>query len=180
MMKKILLPLTMIIFMLVISGCYGRNRSLELEQINVYDINGIEVEGVYKDYYREITNNFSKINSPAPVINYYTIETTEGASYDVVFTFKASRKTKIKAVLLEQVTTHEKYEITDITYDGKMVKATYHIDGVNESQKLIRVASYLDTDGKKYAFGERGGHTYIRGVYFIFDKSQKDTKYTVI
>ena len=80
-MKKIFLTFLCFLVILILSGCYYdySKRNMELIDIKVYDLEGNEIEGEYKNYFNILTKiNKEKLNSAAPAINYYVVDADEG------------------------------------------------------------------------------------------------------
>lgn len=168
--KKILIIIVLLLATFLLY-CYNdtRKKDMYIVDIKVYDEDGVEIIGEYKDYYSAIMDgDIIKTNSAAPIINYYCVKVKEGSQFTVKFYFRSARHYKLTK--LEFVNAPENnynyIECSDIEKQEEDYIATMKIDKVTKDNHIYKIINWYDENDTKHHFSEMGSNTYIKGVYF--------------
>lgn len=170
-MKKIFLTFLCFLVILILSGCYYdySKRNMELIDIKVYDLEGNEIEGEYKNYFNILTKiNKEKLNSAAPAINYYVVDADEGDSFEVEFIFYSQRNRKMKYLRLES-NNNDIIEITDLQDEDDKIIARVTFESINLDYQYFTVKEWKNKRNRSFYFYTKGSNSYIKGVYFNLD-----------
>lgn len=182
-MKKTVFIILVILFTITLTGCYKHYENVTFVDIKFYDLDNNEIAGEYRDYFHRdflntslklSTTNVIKLNSPAPVINFYFAQVEEGATIKVIMKFRV-KNYEIKSLtlvcqndILVKDNQMEKIEIVEgYTY------ITYIVENVTKENNFYEVDSWSD-GSSSYRFVSRGGNQYIRGFHFILNNSNTD------
>ena len=189
-MKKLLGLLLLFIFSFSLVGCFDiyedkSKRDMELVDVKIYDKDNNEIKGTYKNFFGERSpknknTNLDKLNSAAPVFNYYVIDVSLNESYTIKIYFysqKGFNLTKITLFGEDSSLSDEKYEVTDIVKEDKNYVATFTVDNVTESNNFYYVGLWYKGD-MQYHFGTMGSNTYIKGAYLELPKEEENTGWT--
>ena len=174
--KKVLIVLALLLATFLLY-CYNdsRKKDMYIVSIQVFDKDGNELEGQFKDYNTCLKEDDDyKTNSAAPIINFYCVTVKENEAYVVKMYFKSAKHyTLTKLVLSNSVygdSTH--IECTDIVKDDDTFIATLYIDKVTKENKIYEVIHWYQNDTMHY-FTEMGSNTYDRGVYFYLTDQER-------
>ena len=185
-MKKLLGLLLLFLFGLSLVGCFNiyedkSKRDMKLTEVKVFDKDNNEIVGTYKDYRLiEFPEDKEKLNSAAPVENFYIVKGTIGESYTVKFYFVSERnKVLTKLVFSSEMSYYSdtKYEVTDIVKEEGKYVATLRIENLSELNNFYCTISWFNKD-KEITFSTKGSNTYIKGVYLELP-SKEDTAWTI-
>lgn len=175
MKNKILLIISLLIIV-ILTGCYRPHREdVIFQEVKFFDEENNEIKGEYKNYFHRNfdigLNNHSSImllNSPAPVVNFYRAEVLEGSSVKVEMVFKIKDNMPFATIALmgqddrtNIIDKMDKVEIVD-----NYAYLTILIENINQENNLFEALYWIDNEGNKLWFSERGGNTYLRGFYF--------------
>lgn len=172
--KKIFMLISIITIMLC-SSCYFFSKDkIKVVSINFYDQNDEEIKGEYKNYYEELYNyndqlsnflcseqqNSTKLNSSAPILNFYYAKLDKGSYVKVKFQFKGIEMTKVTLKDPDFNLT----EVVEFSVDDEYSYATYIVSSL-EDVTVLELYSYLDSEQNIRYFSEQGGRVYIKGIY---------------
>ena len=174
--KKFLL-IWMVVFSLMLTSCYFDNnkKAMELIEIKVYDIAGIAVIGEVKNYSDELyrlnsQSNWQatsqKLNSPAPVFNYYYVSISEEASYTIEFIFESKKGYEMKLLKIRAQEEDTLMECSDITTRGGKIIVKFFAENVNPDYHIFTAKEWIDDKDQRHYFSAYGGNVYLRGIYF--------------
>ena len=106
-MKKLLGLLLLFIFSFSLVGCFNiyedkSKRDMELVDVKIYDKDNNEIKGTYKNFFgdrspKNKNENLDKLNSAAPVFNYYVINASLNESYTIKFSLNMTHYDKFMA-----------------------------------------------------------------------------------
>lgn len=174
--KKVLIVLVLLLSTFLLY-CYNdsRKKDMYIVAIQVFDKDGNELEGQFKDYNTCLKEDDDyKTNSAAPVINFYCVTVKENEAYVVKMHFKSAKHyTLTKLELSNRVYSDSKYiECTDIVKDDDTFIATLYIEKVTKENKIYKVINWYQGETKHY-FTEMGSNTYDKGVYFYLTDQER-------
>lgn len=183
-MKKMMLLFLLIVISFSLSGCYKHYQDMELVDIKVYQLDGEEIVGTYENYYDwvyDFENNSltykRKLNSAAPVVNYYCVKIMENTSVKVVFKFKPRLK-KYEMAALSLYVQDDFDNVITITEGIENVDGYFYVtntfNNINKDKNLYATLNWQDAAGNKHSFSTRASNTYIYGCYFIIDEPSID------
>lgn len=168
-MKKIGLLIFSLLFSFILVGCYYHDEEVKLKEIKFYDLDDNEIIGEYKNYFHK---DFLKLNSAAPVVNFYCANVDVGDTVKVVMKFKIKDEYQMEALSL-------KIQDDWSNIDSKMDKietidgytyVTYIVENIDETKNIYELYSWTNESGKEIRFYTKGGNSYIRGFYFPINK----------
>lgn len=182
-MKKLLGLLLLFIFGFSLAGCsyyYDLSkREMELKAIKVFDSDNNEIEGTYVNFFHGLPNAATKkMNSAAPVFNYYVVKVEEGKEYTIKFYLESKYNKKLTKLVFnneDSIYSENYYEVTDIVKENKTYIATMVISSLNTSNNLYHIVSWSDDSDVKNYFGSKGSNTYIKGAYLELPKEEENT-----
>lgn len=171
-MKKILLFTTLIISMFLLVGCNlyedTSKKNMKLIDVKVFDENNNEVIGSYKNYSEMYDISFTPLNSAAPVLNFYVVETEKNKSYKVKFFLYSEKGYELTKLIINESLHFSEgtlLECTNIEKEDENFVVTFNVDKVDEDHNLYRVYKWYNDDASHH-FSTSGSNTYIVGVYF--------------
>lgn len=176
-MKKTISIILFLFCSILLVGCYfdTSKNDMDLIEVRVYGTDGNEVVGEYKNYYTELqefiqykklSSKFKKLNSAAPVVDFYYLEVEENSSYTVEFVFYSKKKLELTSIRLKNVVDNSYYTCDNIAVEDDKFIAQYEFENINENYFALMVTDWYDASNTMHYFGESGGNTYIRGVFF--------------
>lgn len=175
-MKKTFFALLLLLSSILLAGCYFDNskRDMDLIDVKVYDLEGNEIIGEFKNYYREIQNQESKrlnlkiqkLNSAAPIINYYYLEVEDNSSFNVDFIFSSKNKKEMKYLFIRNLVDKSDILCDNITIHDDKIIVTCKFENIRQDYSSFKIIRWTDNDDRSHFFSDKGGNTYNRGVYF--------------
>lgn len=179
-MKKIRLIFVGILFIITLTGCYVRNEEATFIDVKFYDSEDNEIQGEFKDYFNRdfdnltlklSSNNVIKLNSVAPVVNFYCAEVAEGSTIKVVMKFRVkNNEMKYLTIKCQDDWSKVDFEMDKIEMVDGFTYVTYIVENITKDNNLFEVISWND-DNETHSFTDRGGNTYIRGFYFTVNNA---------
>lgn len=190
-MKKIFILFITLVSVVSFSGCNiyidTSKRDMELIDVKVFDSDGNEVEGSYKNFRTELwesnklnlstkkNSDLMLLNSAAPVENYYYVNAYKDKSYTVKFTFHSANGYDLTKVDInndpEADTNGVTLECENIEKINKDYVATFDVEKMVETAKSIKYYHAIRWYGKSKqgTFGNKGSNIYIKGVCFNYN-----------
>lgn len=176
-MKKLLLYLIFIGFILIMNGCFHLAKLANLTEVKFYDSENNEIQGEVRDYFgihdRVLTESayYRRLNSPRPVENFYVAKAEEGSSIKVVMKFSVKKGYVMN--LLAMYLQNNKEETADITNnieadDDGFTYITYNIENLTSDNNFYEIAYWTDNKDVKRTFSSNNGE-YLLGFHLIFD-----------
>ena len=175
--KKILIIIVLLLATFLLY-CYNdtRKKDMYIVDVKVYDKDGVEIIGEYKDYYSAIVQEEEAMNtnSAAPVINYYCVKIKKNSECIVKFYFRSARHYKLtKLDFVNDAHNNYKYiECSDIEKKDEDYIVTLKIDSVTKENRIYKVINWYDDNNTQHYFTEMGSNTYLKGVYFYISDQE--------
>lgn len=188
-MKRIFILLIFCILLIGLTSCFSyydsSRKDMELIEVKVYDVDGNEIKGTYKNFFHGISQSLTHkisselvpVNSAAPVLNYYYVDAKENTEYTIKFFFRSVRGYTLTKLIYNNELDNSyinKKECDQIEKSDDLFVATIKVDKVEaENQIYSKIEWYQDDT--LHRFGCQGSNTYIEGVYFNLNNTTETT-----
>lgn len=188
-MRKALISVLLVLLMPLLVGCYWFNFKVfraDLEDIKIYTLDDEEIVGTWvmdyevDEYFYDQQLSFkqiTKVNSPAPIREYYQIESDEPISFIIEFRMKMLEKYTFDTIQIKSIISDTDYKFmldddgVTCDVDERIVVVRFIMEELSESEILyIESITCLEKESDGFIYVNQKKTTRPGGIEGIFFK----------